>query len=202
VIRINLLPPEITEKRKAEQRWVYVIFGAVAFYALLFIFFGVMWLQVSAAEADVAGKQQEAQSLQAQAGSFKVFEDRQADLVARKQVADKALAGRIAWSRLMRELALVLPADAWLTEVHADEKTFTMKGMAVDGRGDMTSMGFKPVAKLLVRMADLDQLQNVWLETSKRGEFLDKPVVEFSLGADVVTSSSTTARVSAPPTQQ
>ena len=29
MIRINLLPPEITEKRKDEERWRYVALGAV-----------------------------------------------------------------------------------------------------------------------------------------------------------------------------
>lgn len=203
MIRINLLPPEITEKRKAEQRWVYVIFGAVGLYALLFIFFGVMWLQVSAAQADVAGKQQEAQSLQAQAGSFKVFEDRQADLVKRQQVADKALAGRVTWSKLLSEMALVLPPDSWLKEVHADEKTFSMQGYAAVDPADMTAMGFKPVAKMLVRMGDLEQLQNVWLESCQKSLYLGKPAATFSVQADIAAASTTTATAAAPaPSQQ
>ena len=60
-------------------------------------------------------KEQQAQACQTQADSFKVFEDRQADLEARQATADKALAGRMEWSKLLNELALVLPSDAWLT---------------------------------------------------------------------------------------
>jgi hypothetical protein len=73
MIRINLLPPEITEKRRAEQRWKYVVFGAVALYAVLAVFWFVMYLNVTGRSADVAAKKQEAQSLNTQAESFKIF---------------------------------------------------------------------------------------------------------------------------------
>lgn len=202
MIRINLLPPETIEKRKAERRWVYVLFAAVGVFSFLFLFFLVMYIQVSSAQAEVAAKQQEAQALQAQAGSFKVFEDRQTELAARQAVADKALKDRVTWSKLFTEVSLVLPADTWLETFRGDEKGIAVTGKAVNHSGDLSSMGFKPVAKLMVRMSDLEQLQNVWLDSSKTDVYLGKPVLDFSLGAELVKpNAEKAASVPAPPSQ-
>lgn len=200
MIRINLLPPEITEKRRWEERWVYVYLGAAAVFIALAIFWFVMFLQVTGKQSDVDIKVQQAQNLQTQANSFKVFEDRQQDLKARQTTANKALVGRLDSSRLFNDLALILPADAWLTSLHLDQKAFSIKGLAVDSQGDMTSMGFKPIAKLLVRMADLRQLENVWLNTSARAVVLDQPVMNFDVSADVSQPDTRTpAGAPAPP---
>ncbi|HEY3317232.1 MAG TPA: hypothetical protein VGK50_02245 [Coriobacteriia bacterium] len=204
MIRINLLPPEITDKRKAEQRWKYLVFGAVAIYALLAVFWFVMFLRVTARTAEVSAAQQQAQALQTQANAFKIFEDRQTDLKARQVVAEKALAGRMEWSKLLNEIALVLPADAWLTTLHVDEAKFAAAGRSVDVVSDPTSSGFKPIAKLLVHMGDVQQLENVWLDNSIKGTFLDQDTVQFSVTADVAkpaAPASATAAVPAPPSK-
>lgn len=201
MIRINLLPPEITEKRKAERLWVYLVFGAVAVGVVLFIFFGVMWLRVNSRSAEVAEMQQESQSLQTQAGAFKVFEDRIADLTARKRTASSALASRVAWPRLVTEVSLVLPTDVWLDSLVLDEQRVTFEGRAIDSQAGGVSNGYKSVAKLLVRLQELDQLQNVWLNASDKGEMLQTPVMHWVIDSSVVKpSAGTTASVPAPPT--
>lgn len=204
MIRINLLPPEITEKRRAEKRWKYVVFGAVALYAVLAVFWFVMYLSVTQKAAEVAAKKQEAESVTRQAESFKIFEDRQKDLVARQGVVDKALTGRMQWSRLLNETALVLPSDAWLTNMQVDEKAFTISGQAVDAIGESGSSGFKPIAKLLVHMSDMQQLQNVWLNSSSKTDFKSQPTLTFSLSAEMIkaaTATPTAGAAPAPPAQ-
>lgn len=193
MIRINLLPPEITEKRGWERRWVWVWFGGAAVAIALAIFWFVMFLQVSAKQADVAAKVQQAQSLQAQASAFKVFEDRQRDLKTRQATADRALSGRLDASLLFNDIAIIMPTDAWLVSLHVDQKAFDIKGDAVDSQGDQASMGFKPVAKLLVRMADLRQLENVWLNSASKAQFDAQPVMVFDVSADVSQPVTVTA---------
>lgn len=202
MIRINLLPPEITDKRKAERRWYYVVLGAVGIYLVLAVFWFVMFLQVTAKSADVGAKMQEAQALQQQASSFKVFEDRQADLKARQATVDKALTGRREWSKLFTELALVLPADAWLEKLHVDEKAFQISGQSLAPTGDEQSSGFKPVAKLLVHMADLQDLENVWLGSSNKSQVLSQDTVTFDITADISQVATKTAGAPAPPSGQ
>jgi hypothetical protein len=202
MIRINLLPPEITEKRRSERRWVWVIFGAVIWYAVLFVFFGVMLLRVQVSAGDVTAKTQEAATIQRQADSLRIFEEQKSALDARRSVTLTALSGRQAWSRLMTELSLVLPTDMWLESVSVDEKSFHAQGTSVDHTGDVPLMGYKNIAKLLVRLTDLDQITNIWLTSSSKGKFLEQPVITFQIEAEVVPpSATTTGSVPAPPSQ-
>lgn len=201
MIRINLLPPEITEKRKSEQYWKYIVLGAVVLYAILGVFGFVMFMKVTARTAEVNAAQQEAQALETQANSFKIFEDRQQDLATRQAIANKALAGRMEWSELLNEIALVLPSDAWLTTMHLDEQKFSIAGMSADAVSDPSSSGFKPIAKLLVHMGDIQELENVWLESSTKQTYLNQATVGFNVSADVSKQTTGTANAPAPPSQ-
>ena len=205
-IHINLLPPEILEKRKAESRRLVFLAVGLTIIAL----FGLMWaflaLFVGIKTGEVASAQQQAASLRAQAASFKVFEDRAADLAAREAVAGRALDGRISWSRLMGDLSLVLPPDVWLNSLDGVQRmdnagaaapaagstsghaapaaTLTLAGFSLDEPVDKANGGFKSIAQLLVRLNDLDQLSNVWLTDAER-----KPTAYR--GQDVITFAST-----------
>jgi Tfp pilus assembly protein PilN len=232
VIRINLLPPEILEKRKAESRRLLLVAVLLVVLAILGLSWGFLVLQEQIKASEVASKQQEASNLQAQAAQFKVFEDRNNDLRKRTAIADKALAGRINWSRLMSEVALVLPADLWLDRFDgsqatggsgtpgavqqqsqgAGSKTGTTAGAVLNlgGWSLYTSTvgpdnGFKPIAKLLVRLNDLDQLKNVWLQSAEYKEkgFRQQNAIQWTVLSEVITpgqvSNTSTSTVPPPP---
>lgn len=199
---MNLLPPEILEKRKAEQRWVYVMFGAVGLVVVLVIAYLVPSVMVMQKDAEVRVKQQEADDLRREADRYKIFEDKQADLQARQTVAQTALAGRVAWSRLLSELSLVLPTDLWFDELTLDEiEGLLAKGRADDVIADAPDLGHKTIAKMLVRFSDLDQVSDVWLTRSEKKP--DKLIIEFEVKADVSAepTKTTTPSVPAPPAQ-
>jgi len=199
VIRINLLPPEIIAKRKAERRWVYVMFGALGVTILLFSAWGYASLAVMNVRGELADKEQQATNLSSQAELFKVFEAKQADLEARKVIADKALVGKIDWAKLLTEFSLVLPNDVWLSSLAAAEDSgLTLDGQAVDAV-DAPDSGHKAIAKLLVRLADLDQLYNVWLGSSTKAEPTEEggaSTITFQISTSLVIPSAP-----APPSQ-
>jgi Tfp pilus assembly protein PilN len=197
VIRVNLLPPEVLQKRKYERFWGYLILGAVMFYVVLAAVAGVLYYMSIGKSVDVANKEQEAASLQVQAEQFKVFEDRQTSLEQRQAVVEQALTDRVAWSKLLTELSLVLPSDVWFESMTVDEKTVTVEGNAVDHLGDPNASGFKAVAKLLARLGDMREFENLWLTSSSRQHFLGQPTIHFTLSADVQPKAS--AADSAPP---
>jgi Tfp pilus assembly protein PilN len=189
VIRIDLLPPEIIQKRVDERRWVYILFGGVAVAVIVFIFFGIVYLEVLGKRTDAAAVQQELERVQREAEDFKVFEDREADLGTRQTVVDQALAGRIPWSSLMTEISLVMPSDVWLNALKADEKALNFDGQAID-RGGAATGGYKNISRVLVRMSDLEGLTNVWLDSSARGTVYDEPVMDFTMSAEVKTPAA------------
>ncbi len=168
--RINLLPPEITERRKAEGRWLYIIAAALVVFAGLGVFWLVMSSRVDAAQQEIVELEQQAVQLESQADQLQIFADKQDALEARRAAVEEAVEGRIAWGRLFEEISLVLPDDTWLNTLsgaEADAETrsgnLQISGAALDDIDDDPDYGYKAIARVLVRLADLEQLDDVWL---------------------------------------
>jgi hypothetical protein len=180
MIRINLLPPEIVQKRKSEGLWIYIgmafLFVALvlglAFVAVLFVAGGL--------EDDVAQAESESLRLQNQAAEYAIFEESETELAARQEMVDAALANHVDLTRLYEEISLVMPTSTWVDSLTFDDTSedappeFILNGFALDPPDDSPDLGFKPVARTLVRLVDLEQLYNVWLNgTSKEAGILD-----------------------------
>jgi Tfp pilus assembly protein PilN len=213
VIRINLLPPEITQKRKDEKRWRWIVMGSIAAFAVVGIAFAILQVEVSMKASEVASIRQQAEGLQQEAQRFQVFRLKEDDLKARQVIADKALAGRMDWSGLYSDVALVLPGDIYLVRLATTEPkapapgTFALDGRAIDYPYDVPDLGYKSVAKLLVRLAELPKLQSVWLGRSVKppAPSADSTVTQyiaFDVTAKIPGSGTITANapgVPAPP---
>lgn len=186
MMRINLLPPEILERRKAEKRFGWVIVAAIAIVLLLVAVWAFAQLRLQSKQDELAAIQQQVQSTTALAEQLSVFEQRAAELEARRSTADQALAARRDWGKLFNELSLVLPADIWLQVLSANEESgLDIAGYALDSPTDAPDNGHKSMAKMLIRLADLEQLSDVWLTDSTKAEFLEQDVVQFTATAAV-----------------
>ncbi len=187
MVRINLLPHEIIEKRRFERNLRYVMLGGVVALVVLFAVYGLLAMQVASANAELQDRQQTEANLRAQAEAFSIFEEKESDLEARLALADEALAGRVDWGRLANELSLIMPSDVWVVTLTGDEEQgVTMFARAVDSETDIPDVGHKAVAKTLVRMTDLEQLSSVWLSSSIKTEYEEKPAIDFTVTTAVV----------------
>lgn len=214
MIRINLLPPEITQKRKDEKNWRFVFAGGLALGVILFAFYMVVWLQQSIREGEVAGAGQKADMVQAQAQQYQIFETKLSDMKNRRAIADQALAQRIDWGRLFRELALVLPTDTYLTALSGAEApdrsgTLTLGGLAPDYPKDSADTGYKVIAKVLVRLTELDQVRKVWLAGGlvRNAETAENPGnIPWNITAEIIAApvpgSNAASAAPAPPAPQ
>jgi Tfp pilus assembly protein PilN len=114
---------------------------------------------------------------------------------ARVTAVTSALSRRVAWDRVLREFATVLPDDVWLTSISAKAPAspasaappaavapgtaptgFTINGYTYSQDG---------VARLLSRLAVLPDLHNVQLQTSSLAQVGRQEVVQFVILADV-----------------
>lgn len=202
MMRINLLPPEILERRRAEKRIGWVILGAIGVAVVLAGVWTFGYFRVQAKQDELAVLQQQVQSANAQATQLAIFEQRAAELETRRALVVMALGDRRDWSRLFDELSLVLPADMWVQTISADEAGgIGLNGYALDAPSDSPDAGHKAIAKVLVRLADLDSLYDVWLTSSAKATYNEKPVIQFTITSKVVVptpSAPTATTVSAP----
>ena len=207
MIRINLLPKDILEKRRYERFfvWVYLAAGVIAI-ALLGIWL-LLGMQVSERHRDLQSRQELADKLRAEADAFAVFEHKQADLNARKAVAATALAGRINWARVCTEVSMVLPPDAWAKGFTANQDTGVQFTFVALDTVDSPDAGHKAVAQSMVRLNGLASLFDVWLSATSKGELQigdsQTPVIDYQLTAKVVKPAPANATagssVPAPP---
>jgi len=207
MVRINLLPPEIVERRRYERffKYVYVAAGVIA--VVLIGAWLLLGMQISERNRDLQSRQELANKLRAEADAFAVFEQKQADLDARKAIAAQALAGRIDWSRICTEISMVLPSDVWTTNMVANQDAGMNFAFVAQDSDDSPDVGLKTVAQTIVRLNDLDSLFDVWLKAATKevqqvGE-TSSPQITFQLTSQVVKPASANATaapsVPAPP---
>jgi Tfp pilus assembly protein PilN len=123
------------------------------------------------------------------------------DKKARVTALNAALSRRIAWDRVLREFALVLPDDVWLQTMSVTAPTSATASELAGATSTSTSgalstaqTGFTiegytyshdAVARLLTRLAVIPDLQQVQLGTSEQAKVNDRPVVHFKITANV-----------------
>lgn len=113
--RINLLPPEILSGRKARQEGsvLAIVFGGVVF--VLALVWLVLHIQLKEQQDRLASAQARAQSLQVQINSLQRFAVLEQSINARVTTLAGAMTNDIGWSRLLRDVSNIIPANSWLT---------------------------------------------------------------------------------------
>jgi len=130
-----------------------------------------------------------------------------ADKKARVSALNAALSRRVAWDRVLREFALVLPDDVWLENLTASSPTSATTttatlatpssntGSLAAGEQGFTIEGYTyshdAVARLLSRLAVIPDLEQVQLMTSEQGKISDRPIVHFKISANVRAPGAT-----------
>jgi len=184
---VNLLPRDEAKRSFEAKRGV--VFGGAAGAALATAAIVSMMLTAGGA---VTSKQDELDALRAQIlaiPAVPVVDTSEADALAAEKGArvgalSSALAGRIAWDRVLRQVSLVLPEDVWLTKLSAASPTqsaptgsgFTLTGATYSQNG---------VARFLSRLSVVPDLGNVRLQSSQSQLVNGGELVQFTILSDV-----------------
>ena len=132
--------------------------------------------------------------------STKTSDFRQAVLTQRQErslALASAIGKRVAWDRILRRFALVLPSDVWLTSLTATvpldapvAATPTTTPSALPPQATaLTIQGStytqESVARLLERLSVLPDLKNVQLQNSLSGMVGNQKVINFTIVSDI-----------------
>jgi Tfp pilus assembly protein PilN len=190
---VNLLPRDLEQDKKGPAKPVLAgCAGAVLAAAVL----AVGYLQASSAVGSHSAALADAKARlaaippppQAPAIVSQLPQERQARVTA----LSSALATRVAWDRILREVSLILPDDVWLTSLTG--ATPTAAAAAPTGQGlHITGFTYSQaaVARLLARLSVLPDLQQVSLTNAATTEVGTRSVVQFDIGADLRTAGAT-----------
>lgn len=197
MIDINLLPPEIREKRKAEKALFYAIVGVVTLVIILGGVYGYYSWLVGLEERQLASIQAETQKFSEAVKEYEIYEKKKAEFQARKEIVDKAMAGEVPWHKILNGISMVIPSDVWLTSFSGSEGGLNLSGFAVDYAFDEPDFGHKPVAKWMVRLGEVKGIVDIWLTSSSKGDVEGQPAIQF--GTTTKLSVEEIAPATAPP---
>jgi len=201
---INLLPKD-DGRRSGTSIPTPVAVTSIAGLTLVVAAVGLLFVSahgtVKSRQAELAQKQQELAAIPVPTQNQVQQQDALvADKQARVTALNAALSRRIAWDRVLREFALVLPDDVWLLNLSAHAptsaaataataSTSTSSGSLAVGQLGFTIDGYTyshdAVARLLTRLSVIPDLEQVQLVTSEQAMLGDRSVVHFKVAANV-----------------
>ncbi|MBA2504306.1 MAG: hypothetical protein H0V29_00010 [Thermoleophilaceae bacterium] len=177
---VNLLP-EADRPRAGGgggRNQAYVVIGGLAVALLAVLGLVLAGNSVNAKTTELSEVQAETQGLQQQVAALSSFK-RFADIKQTRLTSVSTLAaGRFDWERLMRELARVLPEDAWISSLDATSATDAETAAKNPGAGPSAKItgcapGHKGVATVLVRLRTMSGVDDVVLESSSEAIVAD-----------------------------
>jgi Tfp pilus assembly protein PilN len=196
MIRINLIPPEILQARRDERRWKWVwLAGGFAALAVVLVW-AILYLQVATATSDLASVRDQVKAKQALTTKFAVFQQKETDLLLRRESVAAATKGKIEWAELLYELGLVLPRDVYVTTftgvdnsngTSATGSVITLAGKAAYDPDEVPENGYKSIARMLVRLTELEKLDSVWLTSANQAGGTDTaaPMYDWAVNARI-----------------
>jgi Tfp pilus assembly protein PilN len=181
---VNLIPEEERPGGHRPMRGgplAYVIVGALAAAVIGVAVLAVTGNQISDSKAEIAKLKDETSAVEARARALDAYTQfhslREQRLATVTSLADS----RFDWQRVMRELAIVLPGDVWLTSMSGTASPST----SVDGGGDGAmrssvagpaleligcATGQDAVAGFVQALKQIDGVTRVGVESSQLGE--------------------------------
>jgi Tfp pilus assembly protein PilN len=158
----------------------YILLGALALLVVLAAGYVVSGKSVTDKKTQLADLTQQAAAAEAKASSLTSYTRFASIRQKRVDTVSQLAASRFDWAHALREVARVLPENAWLTTLTATTSTSVSVGTggsalrgalnvpAIQVQGCTTSQA--SVAKLIARLRLIDGVQRVTLEDSTKGQ--------------------------------
>jgi type IV pilus assembly protein PilN len=196
--RINLLPSD--ERGRAAERFgggvlgILLIAGALVVVVMVGVYL-LMLLRLNDLEDQVAQLDNDIAQQNARLAELSPYRDLQAQLDAKKPIADGIFSTRFAWDQFFQGLAFVVPETTALDALAAEASPVDIEAtpeQPLEPAGTVTFTGvalprFENVADFVVRMDNLQYLANAELDVATRqGSSQDSPV-SFTVASALVT---------------
>lgn len=185
---VNLIPPDERRGDSAPLRTgtlIYVLLGGLALLLLGIVAVALTSKQISDRQSEKSSLQQELTSATSQAQSVQAFTSFRTVQEQRQATVASLAQSRFDWSRVLHELALVLPSDIQLTAltgtVTPDVQIDSGAGSSSSGSGTSLRSDVKgpalqidgcaptqdSVASFVAALEDIDGVTRVGLDSSK-----------------------------------
>ncbi|HSK47991.1 MAG TPA: hypothetical protein VLA05_08320 [Coriobacteriia bacterium] len=198
MVRINLLPAEIIERRKYERFYPYIFIAGAVLLAIVLVLWLGLQVFISQRSEQLQQAEEAVSNLSEQSRALAIFEEQRQSLQSRRTLAQSALDGRIDMGRIMEEVSLVLPDPLWLEDIKLNQDTgLEIAGYTPDAADAQIDESYKSIAAGIVRLNSLDDLNDVWL-TMAGSEIFDQYQATNEGGTLKVVAFQATAKIAKP----
>ena len=182
--RINLLPQEHKQRRKARQSIVAAGAGVIALVVLLGLVYASQEVRLRSERNALAQQEIRIADLRAQVAELREFEELERELEEKSRLLADLSDQEVRWSVLLADISLVIPSDVWLTSFTGNvaatgEETdtgFTAGQIQMSG----TTFEHPDVARWLTRLDSVDAFVFPYLSLSAQAEIDSVDVVNFT----------------------
>lgn len=173
---VNLIPPEERSGDRAPLRrgpLAYALVGGLAL-AFVLVFATVLFNnRVVERESELAAAQADLERVTAQAQALAPYAQFVSTQAAREATVVSLADSRFDWERVLRELALVIPEDVWLTKLEGSASGAAESTLGAEVTGPaLTIQGcgrdHEAVARFIAALQDIDGVTRVGLSDSVR----------------------------------
>ncbi|MDY0088062.1 MAG: hypothetical protein RBS78_05900 [Coriobacteriia bacterium] len=195
-LQINLLPPEVLERRRLEKWYKFIFLGFFVLLVLALLLAAWLLIMAQGRQDRLQALKDQSRQYQTKAEMFAIFEQRQNELDERQTIVDAALAGRVNMGRLAYDVSLIMPDEVWLEHLAINQED----GLALDGFTPLSSsqaadVNYKSIARTLVRLDSLADLDAVWLGAASAAEY-DGWQIENPAASEAPTTTAPVLRFS------
>ena len=199
--RVNLLPPEIEERRRLQTLKVALGGTVLASLGLVAGLYVLASGQVSSAQSDLDQANAQHSTLTQQVASYSEVPQTQAQVNGAKAQLAQAMGQEVRWSYFLNDLGLRTPANVWLTkltiqqqvDVTSTSSTATGSTLFSPELGTVEADGYalahNDVASWLDSLARERGLNQVFFTKSDLGAINDTPVVNFVSRANITQNA-------------
>jgi Tfp pilus assembly protein PilN len=192
---VNLIPPEERRGERAPMRTGPLAYVIVAVLAVALVAVTVTVLtgnQISDREAEKASLSSQVDQAEADAERLSSYADFASVQQAREETVSSLAESRFDWERVLRELAIVIPGDVWLTNLTASASADDSATLSAQAGGSSSgssvsaqdigapsleiqgcASGHEAVARFLAALNDVDGITRVTVVSSDRPEGTD-----------------------------
>jgi len=205
MLRINLLPREVLDRRRFEGWYRYIFIISIGLVLVVLLVAAGLFVAVQQKSDELQTVKDKAQQYAEQGKAFDIFEKKEAELTDRQAIAQSALADRINLGKVAEEVSLVLPDEVWLDSMNlSQESGLSFSGNTPRSTAQTMNISYKSIAKTLVRLNELPLVTDVWLSSAANGEWsawndstitTGTPVVVFTTSAKITRSTVETKAV-------
>lgn len=162
VIKINLLPQDVRKKRVAEKGLMITLaIIALVIGLCVLVSFG-LYFKANTEAKNLEVKKAQVAEVEKEISKYGMYKDRQEQVKAHRTALDETINNEVLWHRFANEMSMIVPDDITLTTMKLDETgAISLEGISYD---------YSLVAEYLVRLNDLDLIQNVWMQKIETGE--------------------------------